>query len=285
MTLRRGDDSYIVGEETALLESLEGRRAWPRPKPPLPPAVGLGGRPTLVQNVETLARVPAAVEDPEGFRASESTLVTLWGDVRRPGVYEVPLGTPLSQLIDYCGGFKTEPARLISGGPMMGQPLPNTKVPAVKGSNGLLALTTDESKRGEEMPCIRCASCVRACPCGLVPLELAAQIRAGGLDNSVKLGLLDCVSCGSCAYACPSSIPLVQYFNFAKGELAARQRSQQKLDETRRLAEARSARMAAIKQAKREAMLKRKQEMEAKKKAEADSDGESAPNEEKGVEA
>lgn len=104
VSVRLGDDGYIAGEETAVLEVLEGRRAWPRAKPPLPAAVGFEGRPTLVQNVETLARVPAALADPEGFRATETTLVSLWGHVRRPGVYEVRLGTPLSRLIEEHGG-------------------------------------------------------------------------------------------------------------------------------------------------------------------------------------
>ena len=123
VSLHRGDDSYIAGEETALLESLEGRRAWPRPKPPLPPAVGLRGRPTLVHNVETLARVPAAADDPEGFRASETTFVTLWGDVRRPGVYEVPLGTPLSQLIENRGGGTPDGVGMVFPGGPAGPPL------------------------------------------------------------------------------------------------------------------------------------------------------------------
>ena len=102
--VHRGEDSYIAGEETALLESLEGRRAWPRPKPPLPSAVGLGGRPTLVQNVETLARVARAVRDPDAFQRDERTLVSLWGRVRHPGVYEVPLGTPIRRIVDEHGG-------------------------------------------------------------------------------------------------------------------------------------------------------------------------------------
>jgi NADH-quinone oxidoreductase subunit F len=123
VTLRRGDDSYIVGEETALLEALEGRRAWPRPKPPLPSAVGFQGRPTLVQNVETLARVPAAVEDPEAFRRSDAALVTLWGDVKRPGVYEVPLGIPLGRVIDVYGGGPTEGVGLVFPGGPAGPPL------------------------------------------------------------------------------------------------------------------------------------------------------------------
>jgi len=108
LSVRRGDDGYIAGEETAILEVLEGRRAWPRPKPPRPAAVGLHGRPTLVQNVETLARVPEAVRDPEAYRASETTLISLWGDVRRPGVYDVPLGMPLDQLIERFGAGATD---------------------------------------------------------------------------------------------------------------------------------------------------------------------------------
>ena len=101
--VRLGADTYVAGEETAVLEALEGQRAWPRPKPPLPSAVGLFGRPTLVQNVETLSRVPVALADPEGYRDSETTLVSLWGHVRRPGVYEVRLGTPLGRVIEEHG--------------------------------------------------------------------------------------------------------------------------------------------------------------------------------------
>jgi len=111
--IERGDDGYITGEETALLESLEGRKPWPRPKPPLPAAVGFEGRPTLVQNVETLARVPEAVADPEAYRRRETTLVTLWGDVRRPGVREVPLGAPLRSLIEEHAGGATEEIGLV----------------------------------------------------------------------------------------------------------------------------------------------------------------------------
>jgi NADH-quinone oxidoreductase subunit F len=118
MRVHRGADSYVAGEETALLESLEGRRAWPRTKPPLPYAAGYGGRPTLVQNVETLSRVVAAITDPEAFRSSETTLVSLWGHVRRPGVYEVRLGATLREIIDEHGGGPTETVRAVfPGGP------------------------------------------------------------------------------------------------------------------------------------------------------------------------
>jgi NADH-quinone oxidoreductase subunit F len=115
--IRRGDDGYVTGEETALLEALEGRKAWPRPKPPLPAAVGYQGRPTLVQNVETLARVPAAIADPGAYRDGETTFVTLWGDVRRPGVYEVPLGRPLRRVVEENAEPLEEVGLVFPGGP------------------------------------------------------------------------------------------------------------------------------------------------------------------------
>ena len=251
---------YPMGSERHLVQALTGKET---PARGLTADIGV-----VVHNGATALAVHEALRYGHPLIAR---VMTVSGDaIAQPKNLRVLLGTPLSHLVDHCGGFETEPARLVSGGPMMGQPLPDTRVPAVKGSNGLLALTAAESERAEEMPCIRCASCVQACPCGLVPLEMAAHIRAGGLDNSVKLGLLDCIGCGSCSYACPSHIPLVHYFNYAKGELAARQRSQHKQGETKRLAEARTGRMEAIKRAKREAMKRRKQEMAAKKKAEAE---------------
>jgi NADH-quinone oxidoreductase subunit F len=103
----------VAGEETAVLESLEDRRAWPRPKPPLPAAVGLRGRPTLVQNVETLWRLRDALRDPVGFRSRESTLVSIWGHVARPGVYDVPLGTPIGRIVDEWGGGAADGISLV----------------------------------------------------------------------------------------------------------------------------------------------------------------------------
>lgn len=116
--VRCGDDSYVGGEETAVIDWLEGGRAWPRPKPPLPASVGFEGRPTLVQNVETLSYVPRALADPELFARTETTLVSLWGRVRRPGVYDVPLGTPLRRLIDEWGdGARDGIAAVFPAGP------------------------------------------------------------------------------------------------------------------------------------------------------------------------
>jgi len=118
VSIRRGDDSYVTGEETAILEVLEGRKPWPRPKPPYPAAVGFEGRPTLVQNVETLARVPEALADPEAFRRNERTLVSIWGHVRTPGVYEVPLRSPLRSVVEqHAGGAPDGIGMIFPGGP------------------------------------------------------------------------------------------------------------------------------------------------------------------------
>jgi electron transport complex protein RnfC len=250
---------YPMGSEKHLVQTLVGKET---PARGLTADIGV-----VVHNVATAAAVHDALRH---GRPLISRVVTVTGGaIRQPRNLHVPIGTPLDHLAKYCGGFHDEPAKLISGGPMMGQPLPSLRVPVIKGSNGLLALSKDEVRSQVEMPCIRCASCVNACPCGLVPLNMAAHIRAGSLESSVDLGLLDCIACGSCAYVCPSHIPLVQYFNYAKGELAARQRAQHKQGETKRLIEARTERMEAIKKAKREAMAKRKKEMAAKKAAEA----------------
>ena len=73
-----------------------------------------------------------------------------------------------------------------------------------------------DTLRLDTLRCIRCASCVGSCPCGLLPLEMAAHARTGDLDGTAKLGLMDCIACGSCSFVCPSNIPLVQYFRIAK---------------------------------------------------------------------
>ena len=119
--LHRGAGAYICGEETGLLEAIEGKRGWPRVKPPFPAVKGLFGRPTIVNNVETLAAVPAIVTrgapwwqsigvasaTPGGMPSWGPKLMGVSGHVARPGCFEAPLGIPLSTLVnEYCGGMR-----------------------------------------------------------------------------------------------------------------------------------------------------------------------------------
>jgi NADH-quinone oxidoreductase subunit F len=114
MTVHLGGGAYICGEETALMNSLEGRRGTPRVKPPFPAAVGAFGMPTTINNVETLASVPHIINNGGEWYAGIGTekskgtkLFCVSGHVNKPGNYELPLGFPLMDLInDVCGGMK-----------------------------------------------------------------------------------------------------------------------------------------------------------------------------------
>jgi len=98
---------------------------------------------------------------------------------------------------------------------------------------------------------------VRACPVGLLPLEMVAHIRAADLSAAVGLGLKDCIGCGSCSYVCPAHIPLVHFFNYAKGELTALEKAKLRTDATRKLADTRNERMQRIVREREEAARQR----------------------------
>lgn len=252
---------YPMGSEKHLVQALTGKET---PARGLTADIGV-----VVHNVATAYAVRDAVLL---GRPLIERIVTVSGHaVRTPRNLRVLIGTPIEELVEFCGGFSETPVQILSGGPMMGQPIRSTSIPIVKGMNGVLGLTAKDVKRNEPMPCIRCASCVTACPCGLVPLQMAAHIRSDDLEGAVGLGLQDCISCGSCSYTCPSNIPLVHSFNYAKGKLMETQRAQHRQEETKRLAEARSERMEREAKARKEAMMRKKAAMAAKRKKSASS--------------
>jgi electron transport complex protein RnfC len=188
-----------------------------------------------------------------------SRVVTVSGGaVREPGNIVVPIGARVADVIAFCGGLTSQPARLINGGPMMGQPLPSLEVPVVKGTAGILALAASEVNDAPEGPCIRCGSCVDACPCGLVPVEMVAFIRKDNLQGAARLGVGDCIGCGSCSWVCPSHIPLVQYFQYANGVLSDQERERRKTARTKSLAEAHALRLEKVAAAKAAAQAARK---------------------------
>jgi electron transport complex protein RnfC len=227
---------YPMGWDRQMLRYLTGRE------------IPADGRATdigvVIHNVATAYAVYRAVA--LGQPLISRVVTVAGGAVGEPQNVEVLIGTLISDVLAFCKTDKTRIARLLMGGPMMGDALPLAEVPVVKACNGILALSSEEIGQPDVKPCIRCASCVSACPAGLLPLEMASRIRANQLDAAVDLGLKDCISCGSCSYVCPSNIPLVHYFKYASGELYKRQQREHKSAQTRRLAEDRNRRLEKI---------------------------------------
>lgn len=224
---------YPMGSERHLVQAITGRET---PAKKLTADIGV-----VVHNVATARAVHHAVRFGHPLI---SRVVTVSGKaVREPNNIEAPIGARVTDLIAFCGGFATTPESLINGGPLMGQPLPSLDVPVIKGMSGILALTAAEINRQPVSACIRCGVCVTICPCGLVPLEMAAFIRKDNFEAAAKLGVMDCVSCGSCSWICPSHIPLVHYFNYAKGMINEQERERRKNDQTRMLVEAHTLRV------------------------------------------
>jgi len=250
---------YPMGSEKQLIQQVTGIEV---PADARPADVGV-----LVHNVGTALAVARAVR--AGRPLIARVLTVAGGAVAAPGNIEVPLGTLVDEVIAFTGGLRREPARLVMGGPMMGTQLPHGRVPVVKGTSGLLALTAEETGVRPSGPCVRCSSCVGACPMGLLPLEMAARIRVGDLDGALALGLKDCLACGCCAWVCPSRIPLVQYFVHAKGDLAGRERDRLRQEATRKMAAARLERLEREAREKAEAAARRKAERARQKAAEA----------------
>ncbi|WP_323848014.1 electron transport complex subunit RsxC [Nitrogeniibacter mangrovi] len=248
-----GSEKQLIGVLTGIEMPADGR----------PADIGV-----VVHNVGTARAVRAAVVEGKPLIAR---LVTLNGNcMKAPGNIEVRLGTLAEAVIAFAGGLKGEGvglARRVLGGPMMGQQMPHWRVPVVKGTSGILALDADEVAAQAPDPCIRCGSCVQACPAGLLPLEMSARIRNDALAEAVDIGLKDCIACGCCAFVCPSRIPLVQYFVHAKGELAAQERARLRTDATRKLAEQKRERVERDKREKAEAAARRKAEREAREAA------------------
>jgi electron transport complex protein RnfC len=117
--------------------------------------------------------------------------------------------------------------KILFGGPMMGTAVPALDIPIQKNTSGIILLTKEETVIDLESPCIRCARCIRNCPCKLSPVLMNNALEAEDLDEAVAAGLMDCIECGSCTYMCPARIKLVQRFRVGKQRLRIRQQAQQ----------------------------------------------------------
>jgi electron transport complex protein RnfC len=131
----------------------------------------------------------------------------------------VRFGTPIRELIDYCGGVSGQDNQIIIGGPMMGISLFDPEFPICKGANCVLVKAAQPVR---EQDCISCGRCISACPVGLMPTLYPRYVKMGRYESARDNYVESCIECGACAYACPSNIPIVQYVKVAKNELRRR---------------------------------------------------------------
>jgi electron transport complex protein RnfC len=199
---------YPTGAERTLIEVVLGREV---PIGGLPMDVGV-----VVQNVGTAKAIHDAIF--EGKPLIER-VVTITGAVKQPKNLLVRIGTPLRNLIEYCGGMEEGANEIILGGPMMGISQFDLDFPVTKGTSCVLVR---ESVPVKEQECISCGRCLQVCPMRLMPTLLTKYAKTGRYDACEESYVNNCVECGSCAFACPARIPIVQYIKVAKKELAKR---------------------------------------------------------------
>ena len=202
---------YPQGGERTLIYAVTGRKIN---STMLPADAGC-----MVDNVDTVISIYNAVA--KGIPLIRR-IITVTGDaITNPQNYNVRIGTNYSELIEASGGFKTEPEKVISGGPMMGQALFNFNIPVTKTSSALTCMTNDEVAGNAPSACIRCGRCVKVCPGNIVPQMLMEAAERSDMERFVKLNGMECCECGCCAYICPARRPLTQAFKEMRKEVAA----------------------------------------------------------------
>ena len=206
---------YPQGAEKMLIKAVNGKEV---PPGKLPLDVGV-----VIQNIGTAVAVHDAVA--KGEPSITAALTVTGRGIREPKNLLVPVGTPIKDVIEYCGGLTEDAAKVIVGGPMMGVAQFNLEAPVMKATSGIVVLSKADVRKQEETGCLKCGKCVDACPLHLLPTRLARLAELNRLEEAEELGITVCMECGSCAYTCPAQIPLVQWLRLGKQRVITAQRN------------------------------------------------------------
>ena len=204
---------YPQGGEKVLVYNTTGKVI---PTGKLPIDVGC-----IVLNCTTVATIGSYLKT--GMPLVEKCVTVDGGCVKTPQNVIAPIGTPMSDIFDFCGGFKEDPSEILYGGPMMGIGVPEASAPVLKNTNAILALTEKEAALPKTTACIRCGSCTNVCPFGLAPAAIAKAYDNKDTEALVKLSVNTCMECGCCSFVCPANRPLVQTNKLAKAMLREEQ--------------------------------------------------------------
>jgi electron transport complex protein RnfC len=200
---------YPQGSERQIVSSVTGREV-----PPGKTSADVG---CAVFNAATAAALHRAVTTGQPLT---SRIVTVSGSaVANAKNLDVRFGTPLSDIFKATGGFREPPAKVMTGGPMMGVAQHDLSAPLVKGCGALLAFTKDDLPAPGDEICIRCGRCVSACPVRLLPVYLYMNERKNRLAELERLRLGDCIECGACTFNCPGRLHLVHSIKTGKQKL------------------------------------------------------------------
>ncbi len=197
---------YPQGAEKVLVRACTGRRV---PPGGLPADVGC-----IVMNIATVSFLASYMRT--GMPLTKKRVTIDGSAIREPKNVIVPIGTPIRDIIEFCGGYQAEPKKLLMGGPMMGIALDSDEMPILKQNNAILAFDEKEAASMKPTACIRCGKCVAACPMGLAPTKLEKAVEKKDLPALSELDIMTCMECGCCAFSCPAGRRLVQAIRLGK---------------------------------------------------------------------
>lgn len=197
---------YPQGGEKMLIKTLTGREIA---SGALPISQG-----AIIHNVATALAVYHAVV--WNIPLVERVMTISGADFDPRGNYRVSIGTPIPQILDHIGAMPETTVKIINGGTMMGRAMAGIMGYTTKGMSGLLMLNASESPTHDPEPCIRCGSCVEACPMGLEPYLLARASELGNKEMIKAHHILDCMECGCCSYSCIAHRHLVDWIKVGK---------------------------------------------------------------------